>query len=53
MIVEQNTRAALEMAETAYLLVNGRVLFSGAARDLAANEDLAQAYLGKVHAHES
>jgi len=52
-IVEQNTRAALEMAETAYLLVNGRVLFSGAARDLAANEDLAQAYLGKVHAHES
>lgn len=45
-IVEQNTRAALEFAESAYLLVNGSVVFSGSARDLAADDELARAYLG-------
>jgi branched-chain amino acid transport system ATP-binding protein len=45
-IVEQNTRAALEFAESAYLLVNGSVVFSGSARDLAADDDLVRAYLG-------
>lgn len=45
-IVEQNTRAALEFAESAYLLVNGSVVFSGSARDLAADDELVRAYLG-------
>lgn len=45
-IVEQNTRAALETAERAYLLVGGRVAFAGAARELAADADLTRTYLG-------
>lgn len=45
-IVEQNTRAALKLAEKACLLVNGQLVFSGAAPELAANEELAHAYLG-------
>lgn len=45
-IVEQNTRAALEFAETAYLLVNGNVVFAGEADALAANDDLVGSYLG-------
>jgi branched-chain amino acid transport system ATP-binding protein len=45
-IVEQNTRAALELAENALLLVNGEVLFSGRASVLAADRELAHAYLG-------
>lgn len=45
-IVEQNTRAALEFAESAYLLVNGSVVFSGSARDLSADDELVHAYLG-------
>jgi branched-chain amino acid transport system ATP-binding protein len=45
-IVEQNTRAALELAESAYLLVNGSVVFSGRALDLAADAELVSAYLG-------
>lgn len=45
-IVEQNTRAALQAADRAYLLVNGRVLFEGAGQELAADEQLASSYLG-------
>lgn len=45
-IVEQNTRAALEAAERAYLLVGGRVAFAGEARELAGNADLVRSYLG-------
>ena len=45
-IVEQNTRAALQLARDACLLVNGSLVFSGAASELAANEELAHAYLG-------
>jgi branched-chain amino acid transport system ATP-binding protein len=45
-IVEQNTRAALKLAESACLLVNGELLFSGAAAVLAADQELANAYLG-------
>lgn len=45
-IVEQNTRAALQVAHSAYLLVNGQVLFEGAGKDLAADEQLASSYLG-------
>ena len=45
-IVEQNTTAALQLAQNACLLVNGSVVYSGAASDLAANTELAHAYLG-------
>jgi len=45
-IVEQNTSAALQLAQDACLLVNGSVVYSGAASELAANKELAHAYLG-------
>ena len=45
-IVEQNTRAALELAERAYLLVGGRVAFTGSARELASDGELVRTYLG-------
>jgi ABC-type branched-subunit amino acid transport system ATPase component len=45
-IVEQNTRAALQLARDACLLVNGSLIFSGPASELAANKELAHAYLG-------
>jgi branched-chain amino acid transport system ATP-binding protein len=45
-IVEQNTRAALEFAERAYLLVGGRVAFAGEAQELASDDDLVRTYLG-------
>jgi branched-chain amino acid transport system ATP-binding protein len=45
-IVEQNTRAALQLAQDACLLVNGTIAFAGSASDLAADTELAHAYLG-------
>jgi branched-chain amino acid transport system ATP-binding protein len=45
-IVEQNTTAALQLAQDACLLVNGSVVYSGAASELAADKELAHAYLG-------
>jgi branched-chain amino acid transport system ATP-binding protein len=45
-LVEQNTRTALGLADSAYLLVGGQVAFSGSACELAANDDLAHTYLG-------
>jgi branched-chain amino acid transport system ATP-binding protein len=45
-IVEQNTTAALQLAQDACLLVNGSLVYSGAAAELAANTELAHAYLG-------
>ncbi len=45
-LVEQNTRTALDLAEAAYLLVNGEIVFSGSGPELAANDELANSYLG-------
>lgn len=44
-IVEQN-RAALRLADHAVVLANGRVILSGVARDVAEDPRLASAYLG-------
>jgi branched-chain amino acid transport system ATP-binding protein len=46
LLVEQNATAALEIAETGYLIENGRILMSGPAAVLSANPDVAEAYLG-------
>ncbi|GGK17490.1 ABC transporter ATP-binding protein [Salinarimonas ramus] len=46
MLVEQNVVQSLELADRAYVLENGAVTMSGAARDLAANPELEKAYLG-------
>ncbi len=47
LLVEQNARAALRLADRGYVLENGRVVLTGAAAELAADGDLQRAYLGK------
>ena len=46
LLVEQNARRALEVADHAYVLELGRVVLSGPAQDLAADPRVQQAYLG-------
>lgn len=46
LLVEQNARAALELADHAYVLENGSVVLEGPARDLAADPRIVAAYLG-------
>jgi branched-chain amino acid transport system ATP-binding protein len=46
LLVEQNTRLALETAARAYVLVTGEVLLSGTARELRDDPRIQGAYLG-------
>ncbi len=46
LLVEQNVRAALGLAQGAYIIENGRVAAHGEARDLLADEKVKEAYLG-------
>ncbi len=46
LIVEQNARLALEFAASAYILNGGRVVLSGPAAEVAANEAMKESYLG-------
>ena len=46
LLVEQNVRRALALAHRAVALENGRVVLSGPARELLADDRLKKAYLG-------
>lgn len=46
LLVEQNARMALSIADHAYVLENGKVVLSGTGDELAASEDIQKAYLG-------
>jgi branched-chain amino acid transport system ATP-binding protein len=46
LLVEQNARLALELADRAYLLETGSVVLSGSARELERDEGVRRAYLG-------
>jgi branched-chain amino acid transport system ATP-binding protein len=46
LLVEQNARKALALADRGYVLENGRIVLAGAARDLRANEMVVSAYFG-------
>ena len=46
LIVEQNARLALGMADHAFLLETGRMVMSGTAQELSADESVQRAYLG-------
>ena len=46
LLVEQNARAALEVADYGYVLETGRVVVEGAAAELAANPRVVASYLG-------
>ena len=48
LLVEQNARAALRVADRGYVLETGRVTLEGAAADLASDRRVVQTYLGGV-----
>jgi branched-chain amino acid transport system ATP-binding protein len=48
LLVEQNARAALQVADYGYVLETGEVALSGPSRDLSANPRVAATYLGKA-----
>jgi branched-chain amino acid transport system ATP-binding protein len=45
-LVEQNAKRALEIGDSAYLLVGGRNAFKGTAKELLSHQELAKMYLG-------
>ncbi len=47
LLVEQNARAALSVADRGYVLETGRIILEGPSDDLLANRDVQRAYLGK------
>ena len=46
LLVEQNARLALEIADYAYVMENGRVVLDGPSDQLKENEDIKEFYLG-------
>ncbi|HDM78727.1 MAG TPA: ABC transporter ATP-binding protein [Deltaproteobacteria bacterium] len=46
LLVEQNARVALDVAERAYVMENGRIVLEGSADELKQNEDVREFYLG-------
>jgi branched-chain amino acid transport system ATP-binding protein len=45
-LIEQNAKLALEIADRAYVLENGRICFNGTCAEVAGNEQIKVAYLG-------
>lgn len=45
-LVEQNVRAALELADRGYVIENGRIVAQGEAQDLLSRKDIKDAYFG-------
>lgn len=46
LLVEQNAKAALNIADYAYVLETGKIVLEGKAKDLLSNEEVKKAYLG-------
>jgi len=46
LLVEQNVRKTLQLADRAYVLQNGRIILNGPAEELMNNDMVRQAYLG-------
>ncbi|MCX8034597.1 MAG: ABC transporter ATP-binding protein [Thermodesulfovibrio sp.] len=47
LLVEQNAKSALKIADRGYVLETGRVILEGSAEDLLLNRDVQRAYLGR------
>ncbi|MBN2533380.1 MAG: ABC transporter ATP-binding protein [Spirochaetales bacterium] len=47
LLIEQNAKAALNIADRGYVLETGQVVLEGTSRDLFDNHDVQRAYLGK------
>ena len=46
LLVEQNVREALELAERGYVLQTGRIVGQGSGKELLASDEFRQAFLG-------
>ena len=53
LLVEQNAKAALQIADRAYVMELGEFILNGPAKDIAANARVAASYLGFAHEGES
>lgn len=53
LLVEQNARAALRTADRGYVLETGTIASSGTAGELAQNESVQRAYLGRVNSKDT
>jgi branched-chain amino acid transport system ATP-binding protein len=51
LLVEQNARAALQLADYAYVLETGEVALQGASKELASNQKVMESYLGLGRVH--
>ncbi len=47
-LVEQNAKKSLSIADYAYVIENGRVVTSGTGREMLENPEVAAAYLGST-----
>jgi branched-chain amino acid transport system ATP-binding protein len=47
LLVEQNARSALKIANRGYVIESGRIMLQGPAEDLMLNKDIQRAYLGR------
>lgn len=48
LLIEQNARAALDVADYGYILESGEIVLEGPGAELAQNDDVRKAYLGIV-----
>ena len=48
LLIEQNANMALQTADCGYVMETGRITLSGTGRELAENEQVREAYLGKA-----
>ncbi|WP_425992531.1 ABC transporter ATP-binding protein [Afipia sp. DC4300-2b1] len=53
LLVEQNARAALEIADRAYVMELGEFIMSGSAKEISGDERVVASYLGFQHGEES
>ena len=53
LLVEQNARAALEIADRAYVMELGEFVMSGSAKDIAGDPRVVESYLGFQHGADS
>jgi branched-chain amino acid transport system ATP-binding protein len=49
LLVEQNARAALSIADRGYVMEAGRIVLEGSAQELTDNRDVQRAYLGREY----
>ncbi|MDX9755500.1 MAG: ABC transporter ATP-binding protein [bacterium] len=49
LLVEQNARLALELADRGYVVETGQIIMEGSSEDLRQNKEIERAYLGKAY----